>query len=92
MSTVFTVVVISLFVLTPLSVLLASTKEDNDASMIASVVVTVFTHVTFWVTCYDYLFGGSQPSIAVVAAMMYQLFAAVSVAAAIYEWLEEKTF
>ena len=46
--TALTILVISLFILTPLSVVLA-VVNDSGIGVVAGIIVTVFTHVIFWV-------------------------------------------
>ena len=53
MDTVLTIVVISLFILAPLSMAIAIACDNNIAKVVV-IVVTIVCHVTFWVTLGQY--------------------------------------
>jgi len=52
MDTAFVVVIISLFILAPLTMVFAIAKDSNIAKA-AAIILTVVVHVAFWVTFKD---------------------------------------
>ncbi len=85
MNAILAVVLISMFILAPLSIMLAVAK-DNVIILIVSTIVTTIVHTTFWVTFGQYVAAGDREIFSL--AIIYEFVTICGTLAAVIEGLE----
>ena len=83
--TALTILLVSLFILTPLGVVLA-VINDSGFGTIAGIIATTIVHTTFWVTFGQYVAAGYHEIFSL--AIIYEFVTICGTLAAVIEGLE----
>lgn len=79
------IVLVSMFILAPLSIVLAL-ANNSSVILIVSIIVTTIVHTTFWVTFGQYVAGGDRNIFSL--AIIYEFVTICGALAAVIEGLE----